>query len=131
MCGGARFLRRERWGETGWEEKPRLLALGSDSFASHVDLKPMKVSHLCRLQLGPVVLLKYINENISSLNLFIFICLFFEGGAKRERERERIPGGAERTGERERERERSRAHPKQGLGSPDVGIGLRNREIMT
>ena len=112
MCGDARFLRRERWGETGWEEKPRLLALGSDSFASHVDLKPMKVSHLCRLQLEPVVLLKYINENISSLNPFIFICLFFEGGAKRDRESQEGQKG----GEREREREKQ--------GSPEAGLGL-------
>lgn len=58
VCGGARFLSSGRWGETGLEEKPRLLALGSDSFVSHVDLKPMKVFDLGCLQLGPVVLLK-------------------------------------------------------------------------
>ena len=46
-----------------------------------------------------------------------------EGQRERERERDRIPQGAER--------ERRGPYLKRGTSSPNVGLKLTNREIMT
>ena len=73
--------------------------------------------------------------------MFVWVCVFTE------REGVQVSEGGEREGEKKRERERekwvssevgfvftrsgARVHPKQGLCSPDVGLELTNREIMT
>ena len=49
-------------------------------------------------------------------------------GSRRERGRERIPGGAERETEREK---KSRAHLNWGSCPPETGLQLMNSEIMT